>query len=125
MVTYLMYYRESDGVADVMRWENAQGCALDPRCDLWSYSKRFSWGTKGNDAAQLSLALLADALGDDSLACLLHVDLKHQFISKQKGACWAVTDRWLKDWALGRCSDLLEDYADLRFALEESNGETS
>jgi len=45
-----------------------------PLClDLWGHSPTgFGWGYGGSGPAQLSLALLADALGDDEKAVRLH-----------------------------------------------------
>ena len=46
---------------------------LDPRFDLSvHFPSGFGWGKSDDGQAQLSLALLADALGDDSRALRLH-----------------------------------------------------
>ena len=46
---------------------------LPLRLDLFNHSPTgFSWGYGGSGPAQLALALLADALGDDGLAVRLH-----------------------------------------------------
>ena len=55
---------------------------LDPRLDLVSHSPDgFAWGYEGSGPAQLSLALLADALGDDERAILLYQPFKSAYIA--------------------------------------------
>jgi hypothetical protein len=57
---------------------------LPLRLDLFNHSPTgFSWGYTGSGPAQLALALLADALGDDDLAVRLHQDFKFKVV-----ACW-------------------------------------
>jgi hypothetical protein len=53
---------------------------LDIRTDLHNYSTTFEWGRDSAGAAQLSLALLADALGSDARAQLLHQNFKSRVI---------------------------------------------
>ncbi len=53
---------------------------LDCRTDLHDYSTKFEWGRDSEGAAQLSVALLADALGDDGRAQLLHRNFKSRVI---------------------------------------------
>jgi Family of unknown function (DUF6166) len=45
---------------------------LELRTDLHDYFRRFEWGCDSAGAAQLSLALLADALDSDARAQILH-----------------------------------------------------
>jgi hypothetical protein len=59
------------------------------RLDLWNHSPTgFSWGYEGSGPAQLSLALLADVLGDDELAQDHYQDFKRKAISR-------LTDSWM------------------------------
>jgi uncharacterized protein DUF6166 len=53
---------------------------LDNRSDLRDYSTMFEWGRDSAGAAQLSLALLADALDNDARAQLLHQHFKNRVI---------------------------------------------
>jgi hypothetical protein len=53
---------------------------LDGRTDLHNYSATFDWGSDTEGAAQLSLALLADALEDDARAQTLHQKFKSRVI---------------------------------------------
>ena len=60
------------------------------RLDLFNHSPAgFSWGYGGSGPAQLALALLADALGDDDLAVRLHQAFKFRVV-----ACWPEGERW-------------------------------
>jgi hypothetical protein len=55
---------------------------LDPRSDLGNQDKvRFGWGTQDGDPAQLSVALLADALGDDGRALRLQQRFNNRVVS--------------------------------------------
>ena len=63
---------------------------LPLRLDLVNHSPAgFSWGYGGSGPAQLALALLADALGDDDLAVRLHQAFKFRVV-----ACWPEGERW-------------------------------
>lgn len=54
---------------------------LKPRLDLTNHSPTgFNWGCGGSGPAQLALALLADALGDDERAVELHQLYKRRVI---------------------------------------------
>lgn len=59
------------------------GRILDPRFDLRYHSPNgFSWGYHGSGPAQLALALLADATGDDELAQRYYQDFKAEVVAK-------------------------------------------
>jgi hypothetical protein len=63
---------------------------LPLRLDLFNHSPTgFGWGYGGSGPAQLALALLADALGDDNLAVRLHQAFKFRVV-----ACWPEGERW-------------------------------
>jgi hypothetical protein len=63
---------------------------LPLRLDLFNHSPTgFSWGYGGSGPAQLALALLTDALGDDDRALRLHQDFKFKVV-----ACWPEGERW-------------------------------
>ena len=63
---------------------------LPLRLDLFNHSPTgFSWGYGGSGPAQLALALLADALGDDDRAIRLHQAFKFRVV-----ACWPEGERW-------------------------------
>ena len=63
---------------------------LPLRLDLFNHSPTgFSWGYGGSGPAQLALALLADALGDDDRVIRLHQCFKFKVV-----ACWPESERW-------------------------------
>ena len=71
----------------------ASGQPLDLRCDLWNHSPTgFECGYGGSGPAQLALALLADCLGDDSLAVQLHQTFKWAVVSKLPREGWTLTE---------------------------------
>ncbi len=82
--------RTPDGCDVAVVDSESQRCyALDPRLDLRNHSPTgFSWGYNGSGPAQLSLALLADALGDDEAALEHYQDFKFKVI------CRLDEDRW-------------------------------
>ena len=70
---------------------DGQKCGqLALRLDLFNHSPTgFGWGYHGSGPAQLALALLADALADDSRAARLHQHFKCKVV-----ACWPEGERW-------------------------------
>src|SRR5438046_10742054 len=73
------------------------GRPLNPRLDLWNHSPTgFEWGYCGSGPAQLSLALLADHLGDDDEAVALHQDFKHSVVARLDCRGWTLTDEQIR-----------------------------
>ncbi len=73
------------------------GQPLDPRFDLWNHSPTgFEWGYGGSGPAQLALALLADALGEDDLACRWHQDFKRAAVARLAHDGWTLTDEQIR-----------------------------
>ena len=67
-------------------------CALNPRLDLWNHSPAgFEWGYGGSGPAQLSLALLADHLGNDDEAVSLHQEFKRVVVAELPHRHWTLT----------------------------------
>ena len=60
--------------------EDAEKRPLDARTDLQDYSETLEWGCDSVGAAQLSLALLADALDNDARAQSIHQQFKSRVI---------------------------------------------
>jgi hypothetical protein len=59
---------------------------LDPRHDLRNHSPDgYEFGHAGSGPSQLSLALLADALGDDERAQRMYQDFKFRVIARLDG----------------------------------------
>jgi hypothetical protein len=72
-------YRDAGGTAHV----DADDAPLRLRLDLWNHSPTgFEWGYGGSGPAQLALALLADALGDDARAVRLHQRFKWEIVAR-------------------------------------------
>lgn len=73
------------------------GRILDPRFDLARHSPTgFEWGYPGSGPAQLALAIMADALGDDQRALCLYQGFKVRVISRLRQDrpgqdTWAIT----------------------------------
>jgi Family of unknown function (DUF6166) len=84
-------HRESvSGKSLVTVCDGQQSKPLPLRLDLFNHSPSgFSWGYGGSGPAQLALALLADALGDDDRAIQLHQCFKFKVV-----ACWPEWERW-------------------------------
>lgn len=71
---------------------------LPLRLDLWKHSPTgFEWGYGGSGPAQLSLALLADATGDDDLAVVYHQPFKWQVVAKLEDG-WQLSSEQIMHW---------------------------
>lgn len=69
------------------------GRPLPMRLDLANHSPTgFEWGYGGSGPAQLALALLADALGDDDEAKCWYQEFKQALISSLDHEEWSMTD---------------------------------
>ncbi len=85
---------------------DASGSArpLSPRLDLRNHSPTgFNWGYGGSGSAQLALAILADALGDE-LAQRHYQEFKWAFVARlERDKPWEISreqiDGWLKQQA--------------------------
>ena len=86
-------------VAVTRRTQNASGTVtmarpvvLAPRFDLRNHSPTgFEWGYGGSGPAQLALALLADALGDEEQALLLYQAFKWKVVASLPEAGWQMS----------------------------------
>jgi hypothetical protein len=94
-------YRDADGVAHVMIVDDDRLSALPMQLDLFNHSPTgFEWGYGGSGPAQLALALLADALGDDSTALVLYMRFKWKFIANiPQDATWEMSRQEVVDKA--------------------------
>ena len=74
--------------------EGAESRGLDPRFDLHTHTPDgFSWGLPGRGAAQLALALAADATGDDARAKLAADDLAYRLTAALPADGWVLSER--------------------------------
>jgi len=72
---------------------------LDPRFDLANHSPDgFEWGYHGSGPAQLALALLADATGDDELALRYYQDFKRKVIAAIDQDTWTIHQAKILHW---------------------------
>jgi len=90
--------RGADGSAQVYYLEGNERWPLPLRLDLESKSPTgFNWGYAGSGPAQLALALLADALGDDSKALRCYQMFKQRFVcSLDQYKPWAISREAVK-----------------------------
>jgi hypothetical protein len=69
------------------------GYPLPPRLDLRNHSPTgYEWGYAGSGPAQLSLALLADALGDDEKAQQHYQDFKFKVVGRLPHDRWEMSE---------------------------------
>ena len=92
---YYVGERTPDGcqvaVLDTEKPDHAR--LLNPRYDLRNHSPYgFSFGYAGSGPAQLSLALLADALGDDERAQDMYQNFKFKVIGRITGDRFELTE---------------------------------
>jgi hypothetical protein len=91
------------GVAVVtVRDQAGRAAPLAPRLDLLDHSTSgLEWGC-GGGAAQLALALLADALGDDERAVRLHEAFRWALVAAiPQAEPWAISDTVVRVVAAG------------------------
>jgi hypothetical protein len=92
-------YRNS---AEMRESGSTQTRPLDPRLDLFTHSPTgLEWGYGGSGPAQLTLAILAEHLGDDAMAVRLHQAFNWSVIAKFNRAGGRLSsgdiDRWLAE----------------------------
>lgn len=75
---------------------------LNPRNDLHDYAQHFGWGCDHESVLQLTLALLADALGSDRRALLVHDWFAANVLSKiDPNSGWFVSQTQVRDMVRG------------------------
>jgi hypothetical protein len=75
---------EGDTGPGIVRYLDPGGrfAKLNPRLDLRNHSPTgFAWGYGGSGPAQLALALVADATGDDALAQRVYQEFKFRIVA--------------------------------------------
>lgn len=59
----------------------------------------FAWGYEGSGPAQLALAILIHAFGDEELALRLYQDFKREIIGKlPMDSDWTIAELSVRDW---------------------------
>lgn len=81
-----------DGLAAVTVEVDGKTSTLAARLDLRSHSPTgFDWGYGGSGPAQLALAILADALGNDEVAEEIHQTFKSRVVAGLPAEGWRLT----------------------------------
>ncbi len=89
--------RTPDGVSVRVIPEDGEAYELNPRFDLRNHSPSgYEFGFAGSGPAQLSLALLADALADDEKAQDSYQSVKFKVIARLSGDRFDLTDEQIK-----------------------------
>ena len=79
--------------------ENGEPRPLAPRLDLRAHSQNgFDWGYGGGKPAQLALAILADATGNDAYALRHHHWFKLEVIGGLSREGWKLTEGDVRGW---------------------------
>jgi hypothetical protein len=86
-------WRDARGNASAAKFDGDDQFRLDPRLDLRCHSPTgFEWGYGGSGPAQLALAILADALGNDARALRLYQNFKTAAIqSIDRDTSWTMS----------------------------------
>ncbi len=93
----IFYSGEQTGQVTVREGETKR--LLDPRVDLCKHSPPgFAWGNGNSISAQLSLALLADAIQNDARALRLHNRFNRRVVTMLP-ARWTMTRSRILDYA--------------------------
>jgi Family of unknown function (DUF6166) len=86
---------DHNGAAVVRVTKDGDSRALRLRLDISNHSPTgFMWGYAGSGPAQLALAILADALGDDQAALRLHQRFKFRVIcALKRDSPWLLSEK--------------------------------
>jgi Family of unknown function (DUF6166) len=85
--------RTQQGCEVTVREDDGPPRTLDMRLDIRNHSPTGpEWNYAGSGPAQLALALLADALGDDEQAQRLYQDFKFKVVGRLPHDGWTMTD---------------------------------
>jgi hypothetical protein len=97
-MTHYRGQRDKHGVCYVWRIDGTRKRPLRIRLDLENHSPTgFNWGYGGSGPAQLAIALLADALGNDLQAIRLHQSFKWVRIARIADDEWELTREEILD----------------------------
>lgn len=99
MKTYIGRRREQNSWEVFVR-DGSQNKPLNPRNDLYNHSPTgFAWGYGGSGPAQLALALLADATGDDRFALDVYQSFKWAHIARlPQETGWEMDETLVHNW---------------------------
>lgn len=86
------------------------GYDLPTRTDIRNHSPNgFEWGYMGSGPAQLALALLCDALQDETEAQVLYQEFKRDVIAGIARDCWVFTVEEILQWVIDHRPDTVID----------------
>lgn len=86
--------------------DNGPSISLNPRFDLHNHSPDgFNWGYNGAGPTQLALALMADALGDDSVAVLWYMDFRREVVAHFHDDDFTLPEEVIVEWMIQRLKD--------------------
>lgn len=71
---------------------------LDPRTDLIHHSDGFAWSYYGAGPAQLALAMLCKATGNDERSIALHQVFKSQIVAGIPRGPWRLSVAYVQRW---------------------------
>lgn len=85
----------------VLKMDGLTEQVLDPKPSqkAYNHSQEFSWGYSGSGPAQLALALLLDATGNQEKAVKYHQAFKESFVAAwPQHTGWGITKDQILDW---------------------------
>ena len=86
------------GSAVTVRYEDGDEYPLPPRLDIVNHSPTgLNWGYGGSGPAQLAVALLADATGNDDIARYLYQEYKWDVVANLPWT-WELTEESILDF---------------------------
>lgn len=92
-------HRDATGTGIVEVIEGGVSRSLPLRLDLENHSPTgFEWSYGGSGPAQLALAILADATGDDELAVRLHQPFKWRHVATLPKVFWAMNESVVREF---------------------------
>lgn len=98
---YLGWKERGEAGPGIVRVQHADGrkTELNPRYDLRNHSPDgFQWGYGGSGPAQLALALVADATGNDEVTRRVYQQIKFRMVATMGGS-WQLTAGEIQDLA--------------------------
>jgi len=91
--------RDSGGACKVTVVTDGRESPLRLRLDIRNHSPTgFEWGYGGSGPAQLALAILADATGDDDYAQKMYQDFKWKHTESMPYVGWTLSSSYVEHW---------------------------
>lgn len=87
--------------------DDGRALPLMRRLDLRRHAAEFNWGTNNSGAAQLAIAILSDALGDDDTALDYYQHFKSTVL-RRLGSAWVLEVNDVTEWLLNQSVSIAE-----------------